>query len=96
MEEPFYGLSVGAREQLAVLTRLAFAEMLAERGKPARVILDDALVNTDEPRFDRMLLILRRAARNIQIIALTCRERDYQALGAPFIRLNECASRTPI
>ena len=44
-EEPFESLSVGAREQVAVLTRLAFADLLRERGTIAPVDLDDALVN---------------------------------------------------
>ena len=48
-EEAFDSLSVGAREQLAVLVRLAFASLLAEReGEAPCLILDDALVYADE------------------------------------------------
>ena len=40
--------SASARaEQLAILTRLAFADFLRERGQPAAVILDDALAYSD-------------------------------------------------
>ena len=41
-EEAFHHLSIGTQEQIAVLIRLAFAEMLVEQGQPATVILDDA------------------------------------------------------
>lgn len=53
-DEPFESLSVGAREQVAVLTRLAFSDFLHERGVIALVVLDDALVNSDPRRFERM------------------------------------------
>jgi uncharacterized protein YhaN len=88
--EPFESLSVGAREQVAVLTRLAFADLLRERGTIAPVVLDDALVNTDPNRFKRMVLAIRRAAKNLQIIILTCNEAQWLQEGATTIRLAEC------
>ena len=88
--EPFHALSVGTREQLAVLTRLAFAELLREHGHPAAVLLDDAIVFADDERFESMLRILDKAAQKMQVIILTCRERDYRASGAPIIRLANC------
>lgn len=90
VDEPFESLSVGTREQLAVLTRLAFAEFLRDKGRPAAVILDDALAYSDDARFDRMQVVLRKAAEKLQVIVLTCRERDYHGLGAPIIRLADC------
>jgi uncharacterized protein YhaN len=51
------------------------------------VILDDALVNTDEERLDRMHLVLHRAAEHLQVLILTCRERDFLRLGAPVTRI---------
>lgn len=92
-DEPFESLSVGAREQVAVLTRLAFADLLRERGLVAPVVLDDALVNSDPRRFERMLLAIRRAAKNLQIIVLTCDEADWVQAGAPIIRLAECRTK---
>jgi DNA repair exonuclease SbcCD ATPase subunit len=89
-DEPFESLSVGAREQVAVLTRLAFADLLRERGVVAPVVLDDALVNSDPRRFERMMLAVRRAAKNLQIIVLTCDEADWVQAGAPMIRLADC------
>jgi hypothetical protein len=90
IDEPFDGLSIGTREQLAVITRLAFADLLHEKGQPVAVVLDDALVYADTERFERMQLILRRAAQRYQVLILTCRERDYLDLGAPIIRLADC------
>jgi uncharacterized protein YhaN len=92
VEEKFESLSLGTREQLAVLTRLAFADLMREHGQPATVLLDDAIVFADDQRFDRMLHILQKAAQHLQIIVLTCREREYQAAGAPIIRLSDCYS----
>jgi uncharacterized protein YhaN len=66
-EEEFSRLSDGTREQVAVLTRLALAELLLEQGRPATVILDDALVFSDDDRLDRMFDILNAAARKTQI-----------------------------
>ncbi len=87
VSEPFGGLSVGAREQVAVITRIALADILRGANRPSAIILDDALVNTDEARLHRMHLVLQRAARTMQILILTCRERDFVQLGAPIRRL---------
>ena len=85
--EPFDSLSIGTREQIAVLVRLAMADLLRERGKPVMLILDDPLVNSDDGRFDRMACALRRAAKHLQILILTCHETRYKSLGANTIRL---------
>jgi hypothetical protein len=86
-EEPYAALSIGTREQLSILVRLAFAVYLRERGFPAAVILDDALVYADDDRFERMQLALRKAAETVQILILTCRPRDWRQFGAPIRRL---------
>lgn len=89
--EGFDTLSVGTREQLAVLVRLAFARLLLEReGEAPCLILDDALVYADEGRFEVMKAILQRAASDLQIIVLTCRPRDYLGLDAAYLRLEDC------
>ncbi len=87
--EPFERLSEGTREQIAVLTRLAFAELLADQGRPAVVVLDDALVFSDDRRIEQMFAILARAAAKLQIIVLTCRERVFQGLAAHRLRLEQ-------
>lgn len=88
--EPFNSLSVGAREQVSVLTRIAFADLLASEGVAAPIILDDALVYSDNTRFNDTLLALALAAKRHQIIILTCHEDRYLKLGAPTIHLEEC------
>ncbi|MEP3741129.1 MAG: AAA family ATPase [Sulfitobacter pontiacus] len=80
-EEAFHHLSMGTQEQIAVLIRLAFAEMLVEQGQPATVILDDALVFSDDRRMNRMFDILNMAARNVQVVIFTCREQLFEELG---------------
>lgn len=80
-EEAFHHLSMGTQEQIAVLIRLAFAEMLVEQGHPATVILDDALVFSDDRRMSRMFDILNMAARGVQVIIFTCREQLFEELG---------------
>ena len=80
-EEAFNHLSVGTKEQIAVLIRLAFAEMLVEQGHPATIVLDDALVFSDDRRMRRIFDILNMAARHVQIIVFTCREQVFEGLG---------------
>jgi uncharacterized protein YhaN len=79
-EEPFEQLSEGTREQIAILVRLALAELLCDRGLPAVVVLDDALVFSDDERMQRMFEVLERAAKRLQILVLTCRERLFEDL----------------
>ena len=79
--QDFDRLSDGTQEQLAVLARLAFAELLIDQGKPAMVILDDALAYSDDERIERMFDILSQAAARTQILVLTCREDLFARLG---------------
>ena len=80
-EEEYEVLSGGTQEQIALLVRLAFARMLAQGGTPAPVILDDAIVFTDDDRIERMFDVLTRQAQDIQIIVLSCRQRAFRDLG---------------
>ncbi|HEX8126703.1 MAG TPA: AAA family ATPase [Allosphingosinicella sp.] len=82
-------LSKGTQEQLAVLTRLAFADVLLEQGRPVSLILDDPLVYSDDGRLDLMTEILTEAAERMQVILLTCRERAFRHLDGNKIRLSE-------
>ncbi|PIE08562.1 MAG: chromosome segregation protein SMC [Rhodobacterales bacterium] len=74
-------LSGGTREQIALLVRLAFARLLARAGRPAPVILDDALVYTDDDRIERMFDALHARAGDMQLLVLSCRQRAFRALG---------------
>ena len=87
LREDFEGLSGGTQEQIAVLTRLAFADMLVERGKPAMIILDDALVYSDPDRMERMFDLLTQAAERTQILILTCRREIFARLGAHHVKV---------
>ncbi len=91
-EEAFHHLSMGTQEQIAVLVRLAFAEMLVEQGHPATVILDDALVFSDDRRMSRMFDILNMAAQNVQVIIFTCREQLFEELGGRQLSLRPGSS----
>ncbi len=86
-EESFDHLSMGTQEQIAVLVRLAFAEMLIDQGAPAAVILDDALVFSDDQRMRLMFDILSHAARRVQILVFTCRAQLFEGLGAHQLQL---------
>ena len=86
--EDAHRLSRGTQEQLAVLTRLAFAQMIIDKGRPASVILDDALVYSDDARFETMLDILAKSAERLQIIVLTCRASLFRRMDA--VRLGLC------
>lgn len=73
-------LSDGTREQIAVLVRLAFAQLLAEQGLGVPLLLDDALVYSDDHRIAAMHRALEAAARTHQVIVLTCREQSFVGL----------------
>lgn len=91
LAEPIESLSLGTREQIAILVRLGVASLLAEQeGEAPSLILDDALVYADQARFEIMKTILQRAARELQIIVLTCRPKDYFGLDACYMRLEDC------
>ena len=78
MNEACGGLSRGTQEQLAILTRLAFADLLLEDGKPISLILDDPLVYSDDERLETMTDILEEAAQRMQVILLTCRSKAFR------------------
>jgi DNA repair exonuclease SbcCD ATPase subunit len=65
-------LSVGTREQLATLIRLAIAAQLG-----SAIVLDDQLVHTDAKRFAWFRDVLRHTCLHAQVIVLTCRPEDY-------------------
>ena len=85
--EEFERLSDGTQEQVAILSRLAFSDMLIERGRPAMVILDDALAYADGDRIERMFDLLAEAATRMQILVLTCRAELFTRLGGNRVEL---------
>jgi hypothetical protein len=74
-------LSYGAREQLGILTRLAYADLLREAGRPTVLMLDDALVHSDEARLAQMKRALFDAGTRHQILLFTCHPERWRDLG---------------
>ena len=89
LEEDVSRLSGGTQEQIAILTRLAFAKLLARGGRSAPVILDDALIFTDDDRIEDMFTILNALTDDVQIIVLTCRQRAFQSMGGSILSLSD-------
>ena len=87
IDEACGSLSRGTQEQLAVLTRLAFADLLLDRGAPISLILDDPLVYSDDGRFEIMTDILIEAAERMQVILLTCRSKAFRHVAGHHITL---------
>jgi len=85
---PFASLSIGAKEQIALISRLACATIVAPDGG-VPVILDDALGNSDPQRLATMGAALAVAGRQSQIIVLTCQPDRYEHVGgARTVRLS--------
>lgn len=85
--EAFGRLSLGTQEQIAVLVRLAMGAMICERGEDVPVIMDDALVFSDDARIEQMFDAIARAGRKQQVIVFTCRARSFASLGGSELRI---------
>ena len=80
---PVEALSGGAREQLAVLGRLAAASLVATgEGGGAPVIIDDALGYSDPSRLEGLGAALAEAGESCQVIVLTCVPERYARIGS--------------
>lgn len=76
----FDQLSGGAKEQLAILARVATA-MLVQPGEGVPLVIDDALGYTDPERLKAMGAVLSLAGNQCQVIVLTCYPGRYQHVG---------------
>ncbi len=74
--------SHGTREQLGVLARFAYADLLKQAGQPTLLVLDDALVHSDAGRLARMKRVIDDAARRHQILLFTCHPEVWRDAGA--------------
>ena len=84
---PYEALSGGAREQLAVIGRLAAATLVSADGG-APVIIDDALGYSDSARLSGVGAALAAAGARSQVIVLTCAPARYGSVGsAAVVRL---------
>ena len=90
-EEMLDNLSGGTKEQIAILTRLAFARLFARQGRHMPIVLDDALVYSDDDRIIKMFTALTRVAHDQQIIVFSCRQLAFQDLGGarPMVEITD-------
>jgi len=77
----FAELSFGAQEQTGLVSRLAYADLLKEAGKPTLIILDDALVHSDDNRLEQMKRVIFDAARRHQVLLFTCHPDRWGGIG---------------
>ena len=85
--EKMDALSDGTREQVAILTRLGFARLLAQSGRTPPIIMDDALIFSDDDRIEQMFNALHMQATDLQMLVFSCRQRAFQDLGGTALRL---------
>jgi hypothetical protein len=90
----FSQLSYGAQEQMALISRLAYADLLKEAGKPTLIILDDALVHSDAQRLEHMQRILYDAAQRHQVLLFTCQRERWTGLGVAARELRSFVTST--
>lgn len=92
----FDALSFGAREQLGVLTRLAYADLVKEAGRPTLLILDDALVHNDSDHIDRMKRAIFDAAARHQVLLFICHPEVWRDMGVAIRRLEALKDEGPV
>ncbi|HYG42856.1 MAG TPA: AAA family ATPase [Bordetella sp.] len=80
-DDAIEALSFGTREQLGVLARLAYADLLRQAGRPTLLVLDDTLVHADDGRRELMKRALYDAASRHQVLLFTCHADAWQDMG---------------
>jgi uncharacterized protein YhaN len=73
-------LSTGAKEQLYLTLRLAFAATFAEEAATLPIVVDDISANADDDRQRTVATILARVAAHHQVIAFTCHQSLVEVL----------------
>ncbi len=66
-------LSAGTMDLMYLAVRLAVCELALPDGEPCPLIIDDALVNLDNTRYEQAMALLKKIALQRQIILFTCR-----------------------
>ena len=87
-ERDFGDMSVGTREQIALLLRLSIAEALE-----SFLILDDHLTQSDPKRMAWIRNLLGEAAKNIQVVVMTCHPNAYITGDEHAVDLTQCITR---
>ena len=72
-------LSVGTRDQIYLVLRLAISQYLSISGICLPFILDDSLITSDDDRFvGTMNFVVRELSKKHQVIMLTCHEKRHR------------------
>ena len=87
-ERKIVDVSVGTREQIALLLRLAIAEALG-----SFIVLDDHLTQSDPARMAWIRNLLGEAARKIQVVVMTCHPQAYLTGNEHAVDLTRCIER---
>lgn len=87
MPDVVQDLSFGTREQLGLIARLAYADLLQQAGRPTLLMLDDVLMHSDGDRLDHMKRMLHDAAGRHQILLFTCQPEKWRDMGVPIQHL---------
>ena len=66
-------LSAGTMDLMYLAVRLAVCELALPAGEPCPLIIDDALVNFDNTRYEQAMALLKKIALTRQVILFTCR-----------------------
>lgn len=80
-------LSFGTQEQLALISRFAYADLLREAGRATLLMLDDSLVHSDAQRLAQMKRVIFDASQRHQVLLFTCHPQDWQDMGAAVRRI---------
>ncbi|ART82295.1 hypothetical protein CBP31_06370 [Oceanisphaera profunda] len=87
-------LSFGTREQMGLIARLAYADLLSEAGQPTLIILVDSLVHSDRTRLEQMQRILFDAQNRHQILLFSCHPHNWQNLGCKTFDIEQLSAAT--
>ncbi len=86
-------LSIGTREQLSTLIRLAVAQAVK-----SALVLDDQLVQSDPRRLEWLTELMYDCAGEFQIVVFTCRPDEYELADQPskanWVNLEQVIERT--
>lgn len=91
-------LSGGAKEQMAILTRFAIAQLLSQVGEQgAPVMVDDALGSTDAQRIRLMATLFAEVGKDSQVIVFTCEPSRYDRVpDSTLLDIDQLKASAPI
>jgi uncharacterized protein YhaN len=81
---------------MGLISRLAYADLLKESGRPTLIILDDALVHSDQQRLAQMKRILFDAGQRHQILLFSCHPENWRDLGVAARDMGSLSADSPI